>query len=148
MCWPGTGKVGLCFSLGKVKTLSLGLNAQTSSFCEISQVVWVSLGGKTNNQFGFLCVEGIVCPGLYFLSICSCVFVQQSLVSAQDYLFAILNVTFFRRLGFPWACVCSAPSKVQFSVYYHCRCSVWNVEVVTDTVLLLCLRNMKTCSNK
>lgn len=42
----------------------------------------------------------------------------------------------------------SAPSKVQFSVYCHCRFSVWNVEIVTDTVLLLCLRNMKACSNK
>lgn len=68
--------------------------------------------------------------------------------SPQDYQFAILNVTFFRRLGFHWACVCSAPSKVQYSVYCHCRFSVWHVEVVTDTALLLCLRNMKTCSNK
>lgn len=105
----------------------------------------VRLGDKTNGQFGFLCMKGIVCPGLYFLSTCSCVF---CLVSAQDYLFAILNVTFFRGLGFHWACVCSAPSKVQFSVYCHCRFSVCNVEVVTGTVLLLCLRNMKTCSNK
>lgn len=44
--------------------------------------------------------------------------------------------------------MCSAPSKVQFSVYCHCRFSVWDVEVVTDTLLLLGLRNMKTCSNK
>lgn len=71
LCWPG------CALVWENKNLELRLkswDAQTSTFCEISQVVWVRLGGKTNNEFGFLCVEGIVCSGIYFLSICSYVF--------------------------------------------------------------------------
>lgn len=44
--------------------------------------------------------------------------------------------------------MCSAPSKIQFSACCHCGLGVWNFEVVTDTVLLLSLRNRKICSNK
>lgn len=105
-------------------------------------MVWVRLGDKTNHQFGFLCVEGTVLGYVPSPFVAVCFALSTGLPVCH------LNVTFFRRLGFHWVCVCSAPSKVQFGVYCHWRFSVWNAEVVTDTVLLLCLRNMKACSNK